>query len=210
MRGFVVVAVLAGLAGAAIVDRIAVSVGNRVITDSEIDQRLRLTAFQNAQKVNMSGEARKQAAERLIDQRIVEREMDVGHFPRHAEGKGKELVDGWAKENFNADAEAMGRALTRYGLGVRDLEIYLLRQSDLLTFLSLRFRPAVQVSDQEVQQYFRDKIQPKNPGANMNLNNSRAEIERQLTNDRADSDLEAWLQDQRGRVHIEYHEEDLK
>src|SRR4030081_2795805 len=62
----------AGPAGAVIVDRIAISAGNRVITASEVDLRLRLTAFQNGVEPEFTVPARKQAAERLIDQKLVE------------------------------------------------------------------------------------------------------------------------------------------
>ena len=41
------------------------------------------------------------------------------------------------------------------------------------------------------------------------LNEMRAEIEQKLTIERADKELEAWLQDQRKRTKIEYAEKDL-
>ena len=70
-------------------DRVAASVGIKVITDSEIDLRIRLTAFQNDEKPELSVAARRIAVERLIDQKLVEREMDVGHYPRLARSAAK-------------------------------------------------------------------------------------------------------------------------
>src|SRR5207237_1154757 len=101
-------------------------------------------------------------------------------------------------------AAAMGRALAAYGLTARDLEDDLARQEDLLTFLNLRFRPAVQVSEEAVQTYFRTKTTGLVP-----LTELRTQIEKALTNERADQDLDAWLRDQRRRTHIEYQDKEL-
>src|SRR2546425_1258481 len=69
-------------APAVIVDRVAVSVGNRVITQSEVELRVRLSAFQNGVKPEITLAARKEAAGRLLDQKLVEREMNLGNYPR--------------------------------------------------------------------------------------------------------------------------------
>src|ERR1043166_1281731 len=65
-----------------IVDRIAITVGNKGITESAIVLRIRLTAFENDESPDFSLASRKATADRLVDQRIVEREMDVGHYTR--------------------------------------------------------------------------------------------------------------------------------
>ena len=64
-----------------IIDRIAITVGNQVITESQIDEELRITAFLNRDKLDVSDDARKQAANRLIDQALVKREMELSHYP---------------------------------------------------------------------------------------------------------------------------------
>ena len=140
----------------------------------------------------------------LIDQRIVEHEMDIGHFPRLTPDRGKELVTAFAQERYKGDAKAMDSALAASGLAASDLQNDLMRQEDLLTFLSLRFRPAVQLSDGEVQKYFRDNMRP-----GLSLNDFRAQIETRITNDRADVDLETWLRTQRKRIKIEYLDKEL-
>jgi hypothetical protein len=180
---------------AVIVDRVAITVGNKVITDSEIDLRIRLTAFENGEKPDFSLAARKVAADRLIDQKLVEREMDVGHYPR------------LKAETTAPDTAARDRSLALYGLTAADLEQDLARQADLLSFLNLRFRPSVQVSDQDVRQYF-DKQNPSGPGQ-VTLNDMRAQIEQRLASQRADAELETWLKDQRKGTKIVYLEKDL-
>jgi hypothetical protein len=165
---------------AVLVDRIAIAAGNRVITDSEIDLRIRLTAFQNAEKPVVDLAARRKAAQLLIDQKLVEREMDVGRYPRLSAEARKQLLTDYAKQYFKSDAAAMHRTLLDYGLTEDDLEADLARQSDVLTFLSLRFRPAV------------------------------SEPNAQLANQRADADMDAWVGEQRKRTRIEYLEKELE
>ncbi len=175
--------------GAVIVDRVAITVGNKVITESEIDLRIRLTAFENDEKPDFSAASRRQAAQRLIDQKLVEREMDVGRYPRAAPEAAKQ--------------SPAAAALKAYELTPEDLARDLAWQQELLTFLSLRFRPAVQVTDQDVEKYFKEK------SLKGGLNDQRAEIEQTLTGERAGKELDLWLQDQRKRTRIEYAEKDL-
>jgi len=202
-------------APAVIVDRIAISAGDKIITESEIDQRIRLTAFQNQEKPDLSLASRRRAAQKLIDQKLIEREMDVGHYPRLEATGRKALLTAYEKTGYNSDPVALAKALAAYGLTPQDLEDDLGRQSDLLTFLNLRFRPAVQVTDQDVQKYFEETVlkgagktlQQAQAGA---LNQMRAEIEQKLTGERADKELDLWLQDQRKRTKIEFLEKDLE
>ncbi len=194
-------------AGAAIVDRLAIALGNKVITASEIDLRIRLTAFQNGEKPDFSLESRRAAAQRLLDQKLVEREMEVGHYPQLDEKTRKDLVAGYEKTNYPSNPAAMAAALRAYDLAPRDLENDLAHQAALLTFLNLRFRPAVQVTDQEVQKYFTEHYRDK-AGAG-SLHDMRAGIEQKLTADRAGQELDSWLQAQRHSTAIDYVEKDL-
>lgn len=192
---------------AAVVDRVAVSFGTKVITTSEIEERIRLTAFQNNTKPEFSPAAWKEAAERLIDQKLVEREMLVGRYDSTEEEEAGALLAQYIKEHYPSES-ALGKALQESQLTVRQLQRDLARQADLLTFLSLRFRPAVQVSEEDIRKYYQENVAPKNtPDPNVSLDEARSAIEELLTNQRADQELDAWLKDQRKRVKVDYHME---
>src|SRR5208283_3476998 len=62
----VLLAMLAWGMHAEIVDRIAVSVGNRVITTSDLDRQIRVSAFLNGAKADQSAPARRAMAERMV------------------------------------------------------------------------------------------------------------------------------------------------
>jgi len=79
------VAVAAWQASAEIIDRIAITVGSQVITVSQIDEEIRITAFLNREKLDITADAKKQAATRLIEQALVKREMDLSHYPLRSE-----------------------------------------------------------------------------------------------------------------------------
>jgi hypothetical protein len=194
--------------GAAIVDRIAVSVGNKVITDSEITERIRLTAFENGESPRFDLASRQQATSRLIDEKLVEREMEVGHYPHLAPVRGEELMADFIRDSYKSDQAAFDNALARAGLTAHDLQTDLMRQADLVTFLDLRFRPAVEVTPEEVRKFFDEKFAPLTGSAP--FEQMRGQIEKQLAGERSDAQLNAWLDDQRKRTKIEYVEKELE
>ena len=216
MRWIAGLAVL--LAGTAamcvVVDRIAISVGERIITESELEQRIRLTAFQNREKPDFSLASRQKTAQQLIDQKLIEKEMDVGRYPRLDAEHRKTLLADFAKADYKSNPAALAQALQSYELTAQELEDDLGRQSDLLTFLNLRFRPAVQVTNEDVQKYFDTVVKGTGKAGQQAqteaLNEMRNDIEQKLTGERANKELDLWLADQRRRTRITYLETDLR
>jgi hypothetical protein len=131
---------LAAMARGEIIDRISVRVGTKMITSSEVNLRVRLTAFQNREKPELTLERRKKAAEQLIEQRLVEREMEIGHYPRLNPSEATELLAGFVTQRYGGNAAALGTELNEYGITPAELEADLARQQDLVSFLGLRFR----------------------------------------------------------------------
>ncbi len=193
---------------AAIVDRTAVTLGNKVITESEIVRRIRLAAFQGGYLPVINDTTRREAAQRLIDLKLVEREMEVGHYEKIAPERAKALVDAFTVEHFRSSAEALGLALAGLSLTPDDLQEEFSEQADLLSFTTLRFRPAVDIGDQAIEAYYQSHYASKTPASP--LAEVRASIEEILTAERTDQDLDAWLKDQRARTRIVYLERELK
>jgi hypothetical protein len=194
-------------AAAVIVDRVAVAVGARVITDSEITERIRLTAFENGATPAFDLAARRDAAQRLIDQKLIEQEMEVGHYPHLAAVRGDQLIADFIRDSYQSNRTAFDQALTRAELTPAEVQNDLVRQADLLTFLDLRFRPAVQVTQEDVRKYFDQKIAPLTGGDA--FERMRAQIEQQLAGERSDAELNSWLKDARQRTRIAYLEPEL-
>lgn len=192
---------------AEIVDRVAVSFGTEVITASELDERIRLTAFQNRSAPVFTAARQKEAAEQLIDQRLVMREMHLGHYSALSEEDAANLLKNYIQAEYPAPG-AFEKAIREAGLKPVQLQRDLARQADLLTFLNLRFRPAVQVAEEDIRKYYKERVEPRNtPERNMSYNAARSAIEETLTTERADQELEQWLKEQRRRIKIDYHPE---
>ena len=198
---------------AVIVDRSAITVGNRVITDSAITRRIRLAAFQNGVTPDLGLASRREAAQRLIDLTLVEREMDVGNYVRESSAQSAQQLGAFTEEHYKGSAEALRLALAALDLTPADLQADLAEQADFESFIELRFLPAVaQASDQEVSEYYQNHIVTAvKPGETPpSLADSRAKIEQILANERADLELNAWLRDQRAHTRITYLESALQ
>lgn len=191
---------------AAVVDRIAVTVGNQVITETEVVQEIALTAFLNGEKPSFTAENKRKAADQLVEQKLVHREMDMGHYPEASDEQATELLAKTAK-NLGGEEE-MHRQLAADGLTESDLEKHLLWQLTLVRFIDLRFRPAIQVTEQDVADYYRRVVVPKQkPGQTVSLADVRDQIRQVLSTERADQQLDEWLKHAKATTRIEYKKE---
>lgn len=216
MRTLGAIRLAAALAAAAcpltcgIIDRIAVSVGNRVITTSDLDREIRVTAFLNGTKPDFSPAAKRATAERMVDQRLVRSELETSRYPVPAAAEVIPELERF-KKKFYASDEDYRRALAADGISEDDLKAQLLWQRTLLLFIDVRFRPGVQVSAQETQDYFDKTVAPAvraaRPGQAPRLEDYRGEIEDKLAGDKVDQEVERWVQLARRRTRVDFHEE---
>lgn len=197
-------------ASATIIDRIAVSVGNRVIATSDIDREIRIAAFLNGTQPDFSSTARRAAAARLVEQTLVRLEVENSRYPAPSAADVEAALDKFKKNHF-ADEAAYKTALASYGLTEHDLMNELIWQRTLLSYIDVRFRPAVQVTDQEIQDYFTNTVEPAadaaHPGHAATLNEYRDRIEQTLTGNKEDEQLNRWLDQAKQRNQIVYHDE---
>lgn len=212
LRGFVVnigLALSLMPAMGTILDRIAVSVGSQVITLRDVEREIRVAAFLDAVKPDMSAANKRAAAERLVDQTLIRQEMQSGHFPfPPAAEVAPELEKLRASFPTQADYQ---RALAEYGIAEPDAQDLLLRLAAIQEFISLRFRPGVQVTDQDIQDYFDRVVAPAaraaHPGEPVKLDDYRTRIEDKLAGERADQELDTWLKEARKRTQVVFHPE---
>ena len=199
------------LALAVIIDRIAIIVGDSIIKDSDIDRDLRVTAFLNGDPLDVSNAAKKKAADRLIDQIFIQREIRIGDYPPASLQEADQQLAGLKRQRFKTDA-AFQLALRRYGLTELDLRTELQRKLTLLRFIDVRFKPAVLVSDEEVEKYYREHataLRRAYPGKS-SLDDLRQQIEDILTGEKVNQELFSWLDEQRKEAKIRYREESLQ
>jgi peptidyl-prolyl cis-trans isomerase SurA len=205
---------LAGAALAVIVDRIVVTVGTQAITSSELELTVRLTAFLNQAPIDFSTENRRKTVERLIEQRIVLKELDFSRFPRPSMEEVEPRLRTIINLLFADDEAAYRAALEKYGITEDDLKRYLPWQSTFFGFIDFRFRPGIQVTDAEIEEYFKSRILPlaqkANPGKTIALDEYHDRIERILMARREEVEMQGWLAETRKRTKIDYRDEELK
>jgi hypothetical protein len=194
-----------------IIDRIAISAGNQVITEGQIDEEIRLTAFLNHDKLDLAPAERKKAADRLIEQTLVKRDMELSRYPlpppSDADGELKTLQAGYVA------LPLYQQALLQYGIDEDGLKRRLQWQITLLRFIDYRFRPAIQIPDADVQAYYQQQLakwQQQGVKPIPAFDDTRDSIEQTLTEQRIDQALDRWLAETRKQVAIRYHDETLR
>jgi hypothetical protein len=197
-------------AAAVTIDRIAVTVGNRAITSSDIEREIRVTAFLNGQAPDVSVAGKRAAAERMVQQTLVRRELESSRYPTPQPAEIEPTLAAFRRRYYPAEADYR-RALAQCGIGDQDMRDALLWQRTLLQFVDVRFRPAVQITAEEIQQYFDRVLAPKlraaKPGETPALDDYRDQIEDTLAGQREDGEMDRWLREARLLTPIIYHEE---
>jgi hypothetical protein len=197
-------------ASATVIDRIAVSVGNRVIAASDIDREIRVTAFLNGVKPDFSAKARREAANRMVEQTLVRREVESNGYPAPTMDEVQATLDQFKQQHYpnGADYE---KELAADGIKEQDVLNELSWQRTLLSYIDVRFRPTVQVTDQEIEDYFTKVVKPAaeagHPGQAPQLDRYRAQIEETLAGQKVDQELNRWLAQARQRNQVVFHDE---
>lgn len=195
---------------AVIIDRIAIVVRNSIIKDSDINRDIRVTDFLNGRPLNFSASARKEAADRLIAQALIRREIRLGDYPMATLQDADEQLDSLESERFKTQA-ALDRALGRYGLTELDLRTQFQWQLTVLRFIDLRFKPAVMVTDQEADAYYREhEAELRHDHPKQSLDELKSDARDVIVGERVNKLFFDWLNQQRGDTKIVFHEASLK
>lgn len=192
-----------------VIDRIAVTVEDRVITESELRKEIRVMAFLDGTEPDLSGASKRKTAERLVDQYIMRREMRLTRYPE----PDPEEVAAQMKQvrgRFKGEAEYRA-ALDRAGIAEADVRDAVSRAIAVVHFIDLRFRPEVQTVEPELMEYFQKECLPawrkSNTGPDPTFDELRAECEETMVSQRVDQRVESWLKDARARTRIHFEED---
>ncbi len=197
-------------AAAETMDRIAVTVGRTVITESEIVSQIRIAALLDGVEPDLGPAARRRAGERLVERALIRREMQLSRYPTPGQAEAQQELERIRRERFPEDS-AYRSLLARHRTGEEELKLYLLELLTTLRFIEYRFRPAIANSGAELEQYYRGKLRPQwaknGSGEPPSLEDSIEEIDRILTQEKIDRALEAWLDQSRRQTRVEFREE---
>src|ERR1039458_1428221 len=134
---------LAALAPAEIIERIAVSVGNRVIAESDLHREIRVAAFLDGVKPDFSPAGQRATAERMVEQVLIRRELETSRYPVPSAAEVAPVLAAFKKEHLPKDEEYQ-RALADYGIADQDVKDLLLDRKSTRLFIEVRFKSGVQ------------------------------------------------------------------
>jgi parvulin-like peptidyl-prolyl isomerase len=182
-----------------VIDRIAARVDNDIILLSDIRV---LERYQ--QLVDGKSESDAQVLDRLVDQWIVRNEAETAQFPRSSDdeiARGVERV----QKSFTSPEEYKTRK-KQIGLTDADVRAMVSSQLYLSNYLDSRFRPSVRVEPRDVEAFYEKAVLPRAQArgqAPPSLDAARDYIREALVQKSIDDQAERWLNESRGRVHVE-------
>ena len=194
---------LALLAPAETLDRIAVTVGRHVISERDVLEDLRLSAFLDGQAPDFSGGQKRKAADRLIDRYLVLEDAVATRATLPTSQVAAALVVP-VKERYATDAEYRA-ALAQAQVTEAGLNAHLLAGLRMLRYTDLRFRPEVQLSEENLRAYYKTLTEQR-PSTTRSFEASRDQIEKLLTDQQTMQALDRWLGMTRSETQILYRE----
>ena len=188
------------VAAAGVIDRVAVVVGKTVITESEIQDNLRITEFLNSEPLDLSALQRRAAAERLVDQELLRNEMQVTHFAMPTPAEGNRQYQQLLQQRF-ANTASYRASLERYGITEDQLKEQLQWQLAVVRFTEFRFRSeVVPASNQSA-----DRISPDDKA--LAGKGSAGKTAPPPAAQTVDQQMETWLKEARANTRVVLKEE---
>lgn len=190
-----------------IVDRMVATVNAGVRTDliTHSDLMWQLALQPNAQLDNPTSEDLNRALRLLIDQRLILQEAEKIPTIVPTQKEVSDARDELAR-NFPSPLEFQQR-LQRVGLITEKLDEIIEQRLKMEKYLDFRFRNFVVISQKEIADYYRDvyvaRFRSQNPGRIVpSLEQARAEIEKNLTEAKIESEIDGFLDTARERAEI--------
>jgi hypothetical protein len=211
MRAAIVSALLVATAicRADIIDRIAVSVDNTVITLSEVLRQIRITAMLNGEEPVFTAESKREAAERLVNQSLIRREINISRYVPDNTEQAEILYKNF-RGRYKSEAE-YNAALAKYHLIDADIRGAFAWQATFLDFVEVRFRPGITIPDEEIRTLYDERIRGKtSPEATLSFEEARPKLEEELMQQRVDNALDRWLGQTMTQTRIVYRREALQ
>jgi len=203
MRGVLLVAALAAgpgwLSAQEVIDRIVARIENDVILLSDVRALGRYQQF-----LDGKAESDAQILDRLIDQWIVRTEADASHFPHPSEADLDRAL-ARVRNTFASEQEYEARR-KQAGLTEQDVRAMVSSQLYLSNYLDSRFRSAVQVDPQEVEDFYQTVVVPRARARGQEppaLDAARDSIQEALIQNGINQQADKWLKESRRRLHLE-------
>jgi len=190
---FIAFAVCAG----EVLDRTVATVNGHVILLSDWQDELRFECLSSGRKLgDITAEEKEAALDRLIDQQLLREQMRTTDLkaatPQQIEKQVQGLKDSVLRDNASQSWE---KILSTYQLSPKFIEERVATELEQLQFIDARFRPSIQVSAAEIEQYYKEELVPKLPPSDpVELSDVTPKIREILVQKKMDQMLSSWLE----------------
>jgi hypothetical protein len=140
----------------------------------------------------------------LIDQWIVRTEADVSRFPHPSSADIDRGMERIRKSLGSADEYELRKK--KCGLNDQDIRAMVAAQLYLSNYLDSRFRPAVRIESQAIEDFYRNSVLPAAKARGQeppSMEDARDSIEEALLQNGINAQADQWLKESRTRLHIE-------
>jgi peptidyl-prolyl cis-trans isomerase SurA len=198
LASLVLLAVAAWARPAQVIDRIVATVNGHVILQSDWDDAVRLEAFVEGRPLDqITDQDRSGALDRLVDQELLREQAQGGESATPPPEEMQLRIQDIKKQQSVSNPGAWQSALARYALDQHQVESWLARDIAILHQVEARLRPAVQVTPQNIETYYRDTFLPqlrKTGSQDVPLAQVAAQIREILTQQKVNELFTSWMQ----------------
>lgn len=110
-------------------------------------------------------------------------------------------------EQRYADSGGLSELLESIGISEEELYSFLKLETMIAKFLDFRFRPFVRIDRKEIEDYYRERLQPQLRASGIDippLEEVSKKIEEILLEEKINTELELWIDNARNNAKIEY------
>jgi hypothetical protein len=192
------------------IDRLLATVNGKVITEGD----LRLARTLNAVIVSGNREtldSDDKALSRLIDLELLRQELKNSGMAKEDESEVESRLQ--ALRDANEKAGGLAAFLQKYGLQESELISYLRLESSILRFVNFRFRPFINVTNEEINLYYEKRLTPQLEKSKLELpplSQVSTRIEEILREEKINEVFDQWIANIRHNSRIEYFEGKLR
>jgi peptidyl-prolyl cis-trans isomerase SurA len=151
-----------------VLDRAVAVVNRHVILASDLDEEIRLSILDpsNAPRQELT---RQQALDKLISRTLIEQQIrqedmpSIDPTPEAVNARLRALrteLPACVRQNC-ASSAGWKAFLAAHGLTEQRVDAYLRDRLEILSFIEQRFRPGIQISQQQIETYYRDTLLPQ-------------------------------------------------
>jgi hypothetical protein len=201
-----------------VLDRAVAVVNKHVILSSDLDDEIRLSIL-DPNTVTPVEITRQQALDQLISRALIEqqiRQQDIESIEPPQEEINARLheirteLPVCVRQNCASDA-GWKAFLAAHGLTAKRVEAYLRYRLEILRFIEQRFRQGIQISPQQIETYYHDKLMPQYAAGETvpPLDQVAPRIQEILLQQQVNQMFDNWLTDLRRQGDVEVLDSDL-